>query len=687
MLEDESTMSFEKDAGTGRSNDKCPVVGRRSLLLGGASVVAATLVEATPSPGAAQSSAKIAHRFPSRYMNAADTPLVTIAKGALVSEDTAAYWNLPEDSPQRVSYDKNTVVKAADGVWTFGSASIVNSHAVEGPEGLVVYDTGDNLEDGAKFYGLLRSATDAPIRAIVYSHEHYVAGAKAFVDAEAERGNTDIRIIGHPGLNDSYLRTGGVSAAHPEVSSVLYARSAEQFNLYLPKDGPDSGFKNTIIPAAGSFVPVDTPVEDGQELTVAGMKLVFYTEGIATDTAYQTLVWFPDRKIVMNNVVWGWFPNIYSARGGRYRDPTGWIASIDLIRKLEPEIMLSSHCTTITGVETIRQRLQDYQDGLAFVRDQSLKGILLGQRPDELSYSVVLPERLRNAPILVQNYGEVSIMPPRIFTAIFGQYDGDAAHMLKLHPREEAERMVAAMGGPDEVRAKAKQAHEDGDYLWAAQLGDYLVMAHDTPENRAQLAETLRQIGYRSLSTNSRSWYLTRARWLEGKTPIVKVVPADPTSLVTNLGDYVNYYRVRVSAERSADTDALMALEFDDGRSFGLHVRRGVVDFLDDLAAAPRAPDVTVAMKPEVWAAIFNDVADPAALIDNGDVGVTKGDHRRPRPSSRSSTRSMIGPTIRRFRPLRSCCSPQPCRPTDPCGRERLPRWRALSRPVIPAAR
>ena len=601
-------------------------VRRRDLLLGSTSVVGAAVAGGMSSPARAQASGEIANVFPSRYMNAADTPLVTIARGALVSEDTAAYWNLPEDSPQRASYDTDIVVEAAEGVWTFGSESIVNCHAVEGPEGLVVYDTGDNLADGARFYELLRSATDAPIRAIVYSHEHYVAGAQVFVDAEAERGNTDIMIIGHPGLNDAYLRTGGVSAVHPEVGSVLLARSIQQFNLYLPEEGPDSRFKNTIIPLAGGFVPVDTPVEDGQEMTVAGMKLVFYTEGVGTDTTNQVLVWFPDRKIAMNNVIWGMFPNIYSARGGRYRDPTGWIDSVEVIKQLNPEILLSTHSTTITGADAIQQRLQDYQDGLAFVRDQTLKGILLGQRPDELSYSVVLPERLKNAPILVQNYGEVSIMPPRIFTAIFGQYDGDAAHLLKLHPLEEAERMVAAMGGPDEVSAKAKTAHDDGDYLWAAQLGDYLVMTQDTPENRAALAETLRQIGYRTVSTNSRSWLLTRALWLEGKTPILKTAPGDPTSVVTNLGDYVNYYRVRVSPDRSADTDTLITLEFEDGRSFGLHVRRGVVDFIEDVQRAPRQPDVAVAMKPETWVPIFNNLADPAALIDNGDVSVRTGD-------------------------------------------------------------
>jgi alkyl sulfatase BDS1-like metallo-beta-lactamase superfamily hydrolase len=559
-------------------------------------------------------------------MDAKDTPLVEIDKGAMVGEDTAAYWNLPADSPQRVSYDSDVVIEVADGVWTIGSPSIVNSHAVEGPDGLIVYDTGDNLEDGATFYRLLRTATDAPIRAIVYSHEHYANGTKVFVDEEASRGNTDIMIIGHPGTNDSVARTGGVAAAHPEVSSVLVARSIEQFNFYLPDEGPDSRFKNTIVPGPGGFVPVNTPVTDGQEMNIAGLDVVFYTEGIGTDTGNQTLVWFPARRIAMNNVIWGWFPNIYSARGGRYRDPEGWMAAIDVVRELKPEILLSTHSTSLTGNAAIEQRLQDYHDGLAFVLDQTLKGILQGQGPDELRYSVQLPKRLKEAPILVQSYGEVSIMPPRIYTAIFGQFDRDAAHLIKLHPTEEAERMVQAMGGAEATYEKAAAAYAEGDYLWACQLADYLVRAADTPENRQLAADCLRQVAYRATSTNTRSWYLSDALALEGKTVILTSVPAIPAAVDSNLGDYVDYYRVRVNADRSADTDKLLALQFDDGRAYGLHVRRSLVDFVPDLSGAARAPDVAVSLTPETWTLVFNNLADPAALIDAGEISVTQGD-------------------------------------------------------------
>ncbi len=563
--------------------------------------------------------------FSSSYMNAAKTPLVEIANGAKVGKDTAAYWNLPTDSPQRTSYDKEIVVKVADGVWTIGTDSIVNIHAVEGPDGLIIYDTGDNVEDGQRFYQLLRTATQAPIRAIIYSHEHYVSGAKTFVDEEAKRGNKNIRIIGHPGTNESMSRTGGLVAVHPEVASVLMARTIEQFNIYLPDEGPDSRFKNTIIPRAAGFVPVDTPVKDGQKMRIAGLDVVFYTEGVATDSNNQVLVWFPERKIVMNNIIWGWFPNIYSVRGGRYRNPEGWVTAVDILEKLKPEILLTTHATSLTGNDAIEQRLNNFRDGLNFVLDQTLKAILLGQNLDELQYAVKLPPRLQDSPVLVQNYGELRAMSPRIYTAVFGQFDRNASTLNKLHPQDEAARMVKAMGGESAAYNKSKTAYKDGDFIWSCQIADYLLKADHTQKNRQLKANCLREMGYRALSTNSRSWYLSQARELEGKTAILKTAPAFPAAVKANLTDYVNFYRVRINPERSADVDKVLAIRFDDKHTYALHIKRSVVYFMPDLSASSHKPDVTVSMTPEIWAAIFNNTAAPSDLVEKGSIKVVQG--------------------------------------------------------------
>ncbi|MGH6651709.1 MAG: alkyl sulfatase dimerization domain-containing protein [Sphingopyxis sp.] len=564
--------------------------------------------------------------FPSPYMDAADTPLEQLDNGARVSADTAAYWKLPVDSPQRTSYDKDVVVAVAPGIWTLGSASIVNVHAIEGPGGLVLYDTGESLEDGEHFYRLLRTATDAPVRAIIYSHEHYNKGTRAFLDAEAARGNTNIQIIGHPETNAEMARTRGAFTLYPEIAPVLSARGLQQFNSYLPETGPDAGFKNTIKLARDGFVPVDTPVEDGQTLTIAGLDLVFRTKDIGTDTPYQVMVWVPARKAVLNNIVWGWFPNVYSVRGGGYRDPRLWRHAIDEIAALKPDVLLSTHSASLAGAPAIEARLADYRDALSYLLDQTLKGILEGKGPDELRYSVKLPPRLEKSPILIQNYGDLAPMPPRIYDAIFGPFDGDAAHLNRLHPTEEAARLVEAMGGTQAVAARVRDATKKGDYLWACQLADYLVRVDDSVGNRALKATCLREMGYRALATNSRSWYLTQARALEGTTPVLKAAPSSPGAIASQLASFVDYYRIRINPERSADVDRLIGLRFGSDQAFGLHIRGGLVDFIPALDGSARRPDVTIATDAESWAKLYNNLADPAALIDSGALRVVQGD-------------------------------------------------------------
>jgi alkyl sulfatase BDS1-like metallo-beta-lactamase superfamily hydrolase len=301
------------------------------------------------------------------------------------------------------------------------------------------------------------------------------------------------------------------------------------------------------------------------------------------------------------------------------------------LRDLEPEIFLATHSTPLVGADIIAQRLRNYRDGIAFTLDQSLKGILLGQGPDELRYSVQLPKRLQtpDAPILIQNYGDYATLAPRIFTAIFGQFDRNAATLNKLHPREEAQRMVVAMGGESSAYEKSMNAFNDGDYLWAGQIADYLVKANDVAANRQLKADCLRQMGYRALAQNTRSWYLSQARDLEGVASIIQSAPATPEAVSGNLADYVNFYRVRISPERSADTDMMLGIRFegaDDDHVYGLHVRRSVVDFIPELATHSRAPDVTVAMLPVVWTAVFHNLADPLVLIDQGDIQVVHGE-------------------------------------------------------------
>ncbi|GAL18712.1 alkyl sulfatase [Vibrio maritimus] len=560
--------------------------------------------------------------FPSRYMDA-NQPMFELEMGARVAKDTYDYWNLPTDSPQRTSYDHSEFINIADGVWTYGSSSLVNIHIVEAPEGLIIYDTGTSREFGEHFYRQMRQhLPEAPVKAIIYSHDHYVFGTEPIIEKEQERGNEDILVIGPKGVTRALLESPGTATKFPEIAGVLLSRTLEQFNVFKPSEGPDAGFKNTMNASLGGLVLPNYEVEHGEVKNIGGMDVKFFTQDIDTDSQYQIVAWFPEKRIAMNNIIWGWFPNLYSLRGGDFRNPTLWKNAVDTLIELEPEVLLSTHSTSLVGDTVIMERLEHYKDGIASILDQSLKAILQGSTPAEMSYEVQLPENLKDAPILIENYGEIAHVPGRIYTALFGQFNRNAAQLNRLHPTEEAQRLVNAMGGLSATYTLAKTAHNDGDFLWACQLADYLVTVEDSLQHRQLKANCLREMGHRALAQNVRSWHLSQARALEGKTAIPTALPAFPDIITKSPTSFVDQYRIRISPQKANDFNQVLVFEIDDETPVALHIRNGVAHFVDSVELDEG--QVRVSMTADTWVGVFNNLIEPQLQLNRDKSKLSK---------------------------------------------------------------
>ena len=391
-----------------------------------------------------------------------EVELMTAPNGAVINTYT----------PERLAVVHPTrpqVIEVAEGIWQLAGMSISWPVVIEGDDGLIVYDTGDNLEEGRRFAQEIDKLSDKPVKAIIYSHAHYVKGATAVAG-----DNTDVTVIGHPMINTNVTKGGGLGTSFPEITPLQMARAAEQFNNYTPRSGPDAPIAGIIEFKEGGFLPVTKPVQDGEEITVAGVKLQLFTR-YHSDTDDCLTVWMPERRIALNNLFWPMMPNFYTPRGALYRDPFNWIDGLKHIRGLEPEILLSTHTVPVKGRENVRRHLNLFSDGIAFIVDQTLRGILLGLGPDELRSFVKLPAHLEEFPFLTESYGELQWYPPYFFNHALGWWDGDAATLYRLHPADEAARLVALMGGPDKVRSAAQSSLDAKEYAWAAQLAGYLL--------------------------------------------------------------------------------------------------------------------------------------------------------------------------------------------------------------------
>jgi len=180
-------------------------------------------------------------------------------------------------------------------------------------------------------------------------------------------------------------------------------------------------------------MPVNRPVKDGEEMTVLGVRMQFFTK-YGSDDKVHTTVWLPDRKILFTTLLWSSPPQLYSLRGDVFRDPREWIAGLKFNRDLNPELLISAGCKPVVGAKKVRETLEQYLDGASFVLDQSLRGILGGLGPDDLRHFVKLPKYLDEAPPNLQAYGEIFSYPPAIYYQTVGWYDNDAANLKPLAP-------------------------------------------------------------------------------------------------------------------------------------------------------------------------------------------------------------------------------------------------------------
>jgi len=512
----------------------------------------------------------------------------------------------------------------ADGVWALVGYHWGYKAVIEGEKGLIIYDTGDDIEECQEIIELIRKFSDKPILTVIYSHAHYVFGTKAITDVYGE----DITIIGHPNINKNILESGGLGSAIPELAPSLTARTLEQFSFLLPKSGPDAQAPTPVGKTKG-FVPVNTPVSHGQKMTVDGIEMVFYTD-YESDTDDQVMVYLPKTKTVLNNHLWPTFPNFYTLRGSVYRDPTVWAGGIKLIRDLKPDHLFNTHAIPISNEDTIQEVLSGYYDAIMYLYDQTIRGILHGKTPDELRYWVQLPKDLAEHPHNQMSYGEFSYYPPYIYQYAIGWFGRDSENLNPIAPEEKAKKIVAGFGGVDAVKVELSKTLQNKEYSWSAELAGYLVKAAPGDiQARQLLADALRHMGYNTEASIPRSWYLTKALALEGKLHIPTVFFSGPESVLSSAPEtFINQYRVRLDPKASYGQEQLLGiiLEGTDAPTMGLHVRSGVAEFVPDVATHYRQPDVSITMSMEAWAGYFVGDITLDELLERNDVKTSNKD-------------------------------------------------------------
>jgi alkyl sulfatase BDS1-like metallo-beta-lactamase superfamily hydrolase len=438
---------------------------------------------------------------------------------------------------------------------------------LETDTGVVVVDPLISVETAAAAWALYRTHRgDRPVVGMVYTHSHadHFGGVKGIISADdVEAGR--VPVIAPAGFMAHAV------AENVFAGPAMTRRAGYMYGAALTK-GPagqiGAGLGQTTSTGAVSLIPPTVDVErTGQELDLDGLRLVFqYTPG--TEAPAEMNFFLPRHKaLCMAENTSHTLHNVLTIRGAEVRDARAWAdyltEAIDLFGD-EAEVVFASHHWPSWGRERVLEFLQLQRDLYSYLHDQTLRMINQGYVGAEIAEMMQLPPALEAAWHTHGYYGSVSHNVKGIYQRYLGWYDGNPAHLWQHPPVEAARRYVAAMGGADAAVAVARQAFDEGDYRWAAEVLDRVLFADQAnAEARELQAGTFEQIAYGAENGTWRNAFLAGAHELRHG---VFGTPIAATGLLADLtvDQVFASLAIRVDGPRAWDEYLSVAWTFTD---------------------------------------------------------------------------------------------------------------------------
>jgi len=490
------------------------------------------------------------------------------------------------------------VEKVTDGVYAMRGWGLGSVFAIEAPDGWIIVDTGDYTEAAAEMRAKLEETLGRKVKvaAILLTHWHYGNGIGAWLDEGAE-------VWGHEHLDRNRNTSSGISV----LSGTYQARAAAQFGVFHPRSGPDAfpnmlGFPPEKLLAGSSYQPPTRLFPDGRvvDLVVAGEPV--QVAPARSDTSDSVGFYFPrKRMIAINFMVPGGIFNVYTLRGGPFRNPSVFLHDARWMESKNAEILLDIHGPTLKGKEEVRDAVQRAVDGVQLIHDQTLRMVAHGRDGRQAAEQVYMPGNLRGD---WENYGQVESHVRQVFNGTLGWFGGDVYDINPLSGNEEAARTVEMMGGPAAVRKAAAGANTQGglaNWRWTLRLTSLLLEIDPADaEARTLRAAAARQLGQRTSSANARGFYLTEALQIEGGMKVkgqpltldaIRRFLGTPTAqglVAASVDENLQFVRYLVDPRKAEGLRQTLTLAVEgDSRIRRLELRNGVLVITDADAAAP----------------------------------------------------------------------------------------------------
>jgi alkyl sulfatase BDS1-like metallo-beta-lactamase superfamily hydrolase len=351
-----------------------------------------------------------------------------------------------------------------------------NVYLVTTAAGNVVIDTGTAAQAPIA-RKVLGEVNRGPVKYIILTHGHadHIGGIKLWRQEQT-------RII----------------AQRNYVELLNYVKRLEGF--FAPRNA--AAFNRAAEPAhpwAGNFAATIEPTilfDQTYTFSLGGVR--FELQSTPGETPDHLTVWIPKYKIAFIGDNYNGFgepepmsfPNLYALRGTKPRWALDWIASIDKVLALKPEIVLSGHGAPIFGNAEITRRLTRFRNAIQYVHDETVKGMNAGEDVYTLMRNIQLPPNSD----MSETFGKVSWSVRGIYEGYAGWYDMNPSTMYDTPPSSIYPDLVTLAGGPDALVKLASDRVKAGKAVDALHLTD-VVIAGD-PGNHAALSTRLEALVY-----------------------------------------------------------------------------------------------------------------------------------------------------------------------------------------------
>jgi alkyl sulfatase BDS1-like metallo-beta-lactamase superfamily hydrolase len=345
----------------------------------------------------------------------------------------------------RVGQDQKEALKIGEAIYQgigFGNTFMITTSA-----GNVIVDT-SSANVAPRHRELLTKVSQAPVRYIVLTHGHqdHTGGAHLW----AQEGTKIVTQRNFPPF-----------CAYQDRLGMYFARAnAAQFNF-------DEARLKALYESPKNKVSPTVTFDERYDFELGGVKFgVFHTPGETPDALS---VWIPKYKAVfVGDNVYDSFPNIYTLRGTTPRWALDYVASIDKVLALEPDVVLPSHGLPIKGSEEVVRRLTRYRDAIRYVHDETVRGMNDGKSVYTLMREIKLPAELD----IGETYGKVSWSVRGIYEGYVGWFDLNPATMYAAAPNVADADLVELAGGPAAVADKARAITQSGDAVRGLRLAE-----------------------------------------------------------------------------------------------------------------------------------------------------------------------------------------------------------------------